>query len=443
MKVIIVGAGEVGIHIASALQAEGHDLVVIERDSAKVAEIQKNMDVLAVAGDGCNPTLLKQHGVDGVGLFFAVSNNDAVNVLAALTARRLGAEKAIVRLGNPEFGKNPLIRADEQIRVLIPERLVADEIFSLTRVPGASKARLFADGKLVLLQARPADSAEIYGRPLESIERPADWILTGIHRTSGTVIPRGDTVLQAGDLLYAIGPTETIGEFLGSIGVQSRPTRRVVIGGAGHVGASLAQRLVREKIEVVVIQRGEARAFDLASEVPEALVLRGDATDPELLRDAVVEDADFFIAATQNDEPNLLSALLARELGARMVVALYNRPEFFHLMHAVRIDVPLSPRMMTAGSILRMVHRSEIVSLDVVEAGDAEVVEFQVPAGARVLKKNLAGLPLPRDSVVGTVIRGEETLVPRGDFQFQEGDRALVFTLSNALPDLEKIFRGR
>ncbi len=443
MKIIIVGAGEVGVHIAGSLRHEGHDLVVIERDAKKVAQLQSSLDVLAVTGDGSDAQLLEAHDVARADLFFAVSNNDAVNLLSAITARSLGAARCVVRVGNPRLSKNPLVKRDKEIVPLNPERLVADEIFSLMRVPGASKARFFADGRLVLLQARPAMNADIYGRSLKDLNGPANWILTGIHRAAGTVIPRGDSVLRPGDLLYAVGPTDGIPDYLKSIGVDSPPVKKVVIGGAGQVGQWLARQLCEERIQVTIIQRSTTRAFDVAAEVPEALVLRGDATDPALLREAGVEEADYFVAATQNDEVNLLSALLAREMGVRSVVALYHRAEFLNLMHAVRIDIPLSPRLMTAGTILRMVHRREIVSLDLVEGGDAEVVEFEVPGGARVLKRSLEQLNFPRDAIVGAVMRGDEIFVPGGPFQFEEGDRTLVFTLSGSLPALERLFRGR
>lgn len=443
MRVFIVGAGEVGIHIAASLVREGHDLVVIEKDSQKVSDLQKSMDLLAVEGDGSNPQLLQTHRVGEADLFFAVSNNDAVNLLAALTAREMGAKRCVVRVGDARLGANPLVKKDGGIVQLYPERLVAEEIFSLMRVPGASKARFFGDGKYVLLQTRPSIKAAIYGRPLKDLPGPDNWILVGIHRAAGTVIPRGDTVLRPGDLLYSVGPTESIKNYLESVGVESTPTRRVVIAGAGQVGFWLSQMLVKEKIQVTVIQRGAERAFDLAAKVPEALVLRGDATDPAMLYEAGLEGADYFVAATQQDEVNLLSSLLAREAGARAVVALYHQPAFLNLMHAVRIDIPLSPRMMIAGTILRMVHRQEILSLDLVEGGDAEVVEFEVPAKARVLKRPLARLHFPRAAVVGIVLRREEILVPDGEFQFEEGDRALVFTLTEALGELERMFRGR
>jgi len=443
MRIFIVGAGEVGIHIASALVLEGHDLVIIERDPKKVANLQSSMDLLAIHGDGCNPLLLKKHGIASADLLFAVSNNDAVNILASITARGMGVKQAVVRIGNQEMGKNPLVRKDDGIVPLYPERLVAEEIVGLTKVPGAGKARSFGDGKLVLLQARPSISAPIYGRRIKDVKGPAGWILGGIHRASGTVIPRGDTKLRPGDLLYAIGPAATFPDYLESIGIKSETVEHVVIAGAGHVGLALAERLIHQKIRVTVIQRGRERAFDFAAKVPEALVLEGNAIDAEVLKEAGVAEADYFVAATQDDENNLLASLLARETGARVVVALYHRPEFLGLMQAVKIDVPVSPRMMIAGTILRMVHRQEILSMDLVEGGDAEIVEFKVPPKAHVLKRKLADLRFPRAAIVGAVLRGDQNFVPGGDFQFEEGDRALVFTLSEALPDLEKLFRGR
>ncbi len=443
MKIFIVGAGEVGIHIASSLERERHDLVVIEKDADKVSRLQTSMDILAVQGDGCDQGLLRAHGVEEADLFFAVSNVDSANLLAALTARSMGAKRCVVRVGNPALGRSPLVRKDPEIVRLYPERLVAEEIFSLTRVPGVGKARFFADGRLVFLLARPSVEADIYGRALKDMPGLDRWILTGVRRASGVFIPRGDTTLRRGDLLYAVGSSETIKEFLGYIGVESHPTKRVVIAGAGQVGEWLARLLVKEKVRVSIVQRGEDRAFTMAAKMPEALVLRGGATDPAILREAGVEGADYFVAATQDDETNLLSSLLARETGARFVVGLYHQPEFLGLMRAVGIDIPLSPRMMIAGHILRMVHRTEILSLDLVEGGEAEIVEFDVPARSRAIKRPLHSLRFPRTAIVGAVTRGNEIFVPGGEFQMAEGDRALVFALSEALPDLERVFRGR
>jgi trk system potassium uptake protein TrkA len=240
-----------------------------------------------------------------------------------------------------------------------------------------------------------------------------------------------------------VGRTKTVTEYLRHIGIDSKPTRRVVIAGAGQVGQALARELANQRIQVTVIQRTAGRADDLAAEQPDVLVLRGDARDPEILREAGVEDADYFVATTQEDEVNLLSSLLARELGAQLVVALYNQPEFLRLMQAVKVDLPISPRMVVAGTILRMVHRTEIVGLDLLEGGDAEVVEFEVPRGAKALKGPLKKLKIPAEAIIGAVVRGEQIFVPTGDFAFEEGDRALIFTLTDALPALEKMFRGR
>ena len=443
MRIFIVGAGEVGFHIATSLAREGHDLVVIEADAAQAQKVQAELDVMAIHGDGCQPSLLKEHGIEQAELFFSVSDSDAVNLLAALTAQSLGAKQCVARLGNPQYGENPLLLRAENIIPLHPERLVAEEILGLTRIPGVSKAHFFEDGKLLLLRARPSRDANIYGRPLRDLRGPDGWVLVGVERGGRLTIPHGDTELKPGRRIYAVGRTETAAEFLKTIGVEAPPVEKVVIAGAGHVGSWLAKKLVEDDVQVTVIQRQAQKALALATEVPQALVLHGDATDTALLKEAGAAEADYFVAATQDDESNVISSYLAHEAGARIVVSLYQRPEFLNVLRAARVDIGLSPRLIMAGTILRMVHRREILSLDFVASGDAEVVEFQIPDGSRVLKAPLRKLKIPKDSIIGAVIRGEERYVPDGDFCFQVGDRALVFSLTEALPALEKLFRAR
>ena len=443
MKVFIAGAGEVGFHIASSLVKEGHDLVIIERDPDKVRRLEKLLDVLVVRGDASNPQILRAHGIENAQLFFAVTNDDPANLLAGMTARKLGAARSVVRLGRVFHEFNPLLQDDPDLIPLYPEKLVAEEILALIKIPGASRVRYFAQGRLMLLHGRLSDDADLYGKPIMELEGPEGWILTGIRRDSELIIPRGDTRLEPGDVFYAVGRTETVPGFLESVGVESVPVRNVLIAGGGQVGRTLARLLVHEKIKVSVIQRSETRAFEVAAEVPEALVLRGNATDPEILREGGVRDADYFVAATQTDEDNIFAALLARELGARSSVLLYHSQEFKNVLQTLHLGVTLSPRLVIAGTILRMVHRREILSLDLLEEGIAEAVEFEVPPGARVLKRPIKKLHFPRAAIIGAVIRGEELFVPGGDFEFKPGDRALIFTLVDALPSLEKMFSDR
>ena len=443
MRIFIVGAGEVGFHIASSLVSEGHDLVVIEADLDRAERLQSQLDVMSICADGSQSSVLREHGVEEADLVFAVSNSDAVNLLAALTARRLGAKKCVARLGDSSQGENPLLAEDPNVLLLYPEHLVAEEILGLMRVPGASKVLFFEEGKLVMLRARPSGNIDIFDRPLRDLTGPEGWVLVGVERGMNLSIPYGDTVLEPGQRIYAVGRPETAQEFLKTIGVEAPPIKRVVIAGAGGVGSYLAKKLVEEKIEVSVIQRHAKKALALATEVPDALVLQGDATDLEILREAGVPDADYFVSATQDDETNVITSYLAHEAGARIVVTLYQRPEFVNVLRAARVDIGLSPRLITAGKILRMVHRREILSLDLIASGEAEVVEFQVPDHCRVLKAPLHQLNLPDGSIVGAVVRGDEHIVPRGDFKFEIGDRALVFSLVDALPALERLFREK
>ncbi len=443
MRIFIIGAGEVGFHIASALVSERHDLIVIEADPDRAERLQTELDVMAIYADGSHTAVLREHGVEDADLVFAVSNSDAVNVLVALTARRLGAKKCVARLGDPSQGENPLLLEDPNVLLLYPEHLVAEEVLGLMRVPGASKALFFEHGKLVMLRARPSGNVDIYDRPLRELTWPEGWVLVGVERGMKLTIPHGNTVLKPGQRIYAVGRPKTAQEFLKTIGIEAPPIKRVVIAGAGGVGSYLAKKLVEEKIEVSVIQRHAKKARALATEVPEALVLQGDATDMAILKEAGVPDADYFVSATQDDETNVITSYLAHEAGARIIVTLYQRPEFVNVLRAARVDIGLSPRLITAGTILRMVRRREILSLDLIASGEAEVVEFQVPDNCRVLKGPLRRLKLPEGCIIGAVVRGNEHFVPAGNFEFEVGDRALVFSLVEALPALERLFRGK
>lgn len=442
-RIFIIGAGEVGYHIAHSLVREGYDLVVIDKDLRRVEELQRSLDVLAVHGDGTNRKLLEEKGVGEARRFFAVTNSDSVNVLAALTARRLGAGRCLVRIGFSSGPVNPLVEDDPEIQLINPGELVAQELLALTKVPGASRVHFFEQGRLVLLHAKTALSARhLYGRPLRELDWPEGWVLTGVVPRAHIQIPSGDTFLQPNQPIYAVGRTDQLEAFERFLGIEVKSTRRVVIAGAGQVGSSLCTMLAREGIKVTVVERDEARAFALAAAVPEAVVLLGDATDPALLREADVDQTDFFVAATQDDMTNVLSSLLARELGAHTEVALYNRPEFRSVMKASGIDLPLSPRTMIAGTILRTVHRREILSLDLVGGGDAEVIDFEVPKKARILGRPLKDLKLP-NSVVAAVVREEDIIIPGGEFRFEPGDHVLIFTLVETLPFLERQFKRR
>ncbi len=444
MKIFILGAGEVGFHIASSLAREGHDLVIVEQDLDRVRFLQRSLDVLAVQGDGCDPALLKHHGVSQASLFFAVSNDDAANALAVLTARELGAQTCVVRAGGAIYRENPLLLKDEQIILLHPERLVAEELSGLTRIPGASKARFFEDRRLVMVQVRPARTAEhLFDKKLKDLDWPTGWVLAGLRRGTELRIPHGDTVIRRGETFYLVGRTDSADTIMSYLGISTEQTRRVVVGGAGQVGAWLMRLLVDEGVQVTAIEQDEQAAAAVAGDVGKALVLQGDCTDPAILREAGVHEADYYVSATQDDMTNVVSSLLARELGAHTTVALYNRKEFLNVLRAAHIDLPVSPRLVIAGTILRMVHRREILTLDLVAGGKAEVVEFEVPEGAKILSKPLAESRVPRGAVVGAVVRGEDIHVPNGTFEFQVGDHVLLFSLAKSLPSLEKLFHAR
>ena len=350
----------------------------------------------------------------------------------------------MVRVGRRFHRENPLLTDDAGIVPIHPEQLVAEEIVGLTQVPGASQVHYFEDGKLALIRLRPSTTAtHVYGRPLRELDWPEGWVLCGVSHGPGRIeIATGETVIEPGQRIYTIGQTEKIHAMVRYLGREAAPTKRVLVAGAGQVGTALTRSLVAAGVQVSVVDHNRQNAFDLAAAIPEAVALEGNATDPAILREAGVEECDYFISATQNDMTNVLSSLLAREMGARLVVALYNSHEYYRVMRASQIDLPLSPRLVVAGTILRTVRRREILSLDLVAGGDAEVVEFKVPATARVLRQPLKSLKFPR-AVVGAVVRDGRVIRPDGEFKFAPGDHVLIFTLTKTLPELERMFRER
>ena len=310
MKILIVGAGEVGKHIAARLVREGHDLVVIDRDPDRISKIN-DLDLLGHEHDGCNPEALAELGIAKAGLLFAVSNDDTTNILAAITARALGVQRCVVRVSARHHYSNPLL-ADENITLIDPEELVAQEIKGMMRVPGAVRARFFKQDRLVLLHLLLGEqSADLCGRALRDLDWPGDWKLVALRRGTRIEIPTGDTQLEPGCRLYVVGRSDRIDEILAYSRVESRRAQRVVIAGGGQVGQRLAGLLDDMDIDVTVLQRSRERAELLAGALPRASVLCGDMTDPELLAEAGVGEADYFVAATGDDQTTSAEAVAA------------------------------------------------------------------------------------------------------------------------------------
>lgn len=430
MRLVVLGAGQMGEHLLQELirLPRRLDITLIEQD-AHSEHLLSRFDIGFAQGDARIPSVLSQHCADA-DVLFALTNDDATNLLAALTATdpAIGVQRAVVRLSDARHLENPLLGDDDRkskIDAILPEERVAEEILGLIRLPGAKSVRSFGGGDLVLLRAAPTNE-EVFDRPLAGIRAaPRGWILTGILRAaeSGRLeIPRGRSRVQAGDEVFAVGPASMAPDFLRLLGLQQAPAQRVVVAGLGQVGQRLSRMLVDSGVEVTTIKRPSNPAVS-----PASVSILGDATHEHILQEAMVEDADFFVAATDADEVNFMAAHLAKQLGARRTIALHNRHDFNDVMRAVGVDHPISPAVITAGALLRPLHSRATVRLDWVEGG-GELAEFRVADGSPATERPLRDLGIPHSSIVGEVVRdGVGAFVPDGDTRFLPGDRVAVF----------------
>lgn len=453
MRLVVLGAGRMGEHLIRQLSGlpEHHDITLVERDPETRIHLQRKYDIGIAEGDARVPAVLTQH-CSGADVLFALTNYDATNMLAALTATdpAIGVKRAVVRLSDQRHRENPLLAEggrQQTIETIFPEELVAEEILGILRYPGARSVRSFGQGVLVLLRATPRDST-VFDRPLEEIDTaPRGWMLTGILRSGDghLEIPRGRTRVQEGDEVFAVGPAVEARNYLKAIGVDQRPAQRVVIAGLGQVGHRLGELLLDEQVDLTAIRRHPASGFPLA-----AHTIVGDATDEDILQEAGVGGADFFVAATDADEVNLMAAHLAKKLGAQRTVALHNRDDLHEAMQDLGVDHPISPGEVSAGALMKLLHTRAMVRLDFVEGG-GELVEIEVAQGSPATRAPLRRLGLPHTCIIGEVVRARSApFVPNGDTEFVAGDRVALFMSQHAegrsgepdslLSELEELF---
>lgn len=444
MNIIIVGAGEVGHHLADILSRERHAVSVVDPDPAKARRMTESLDVQALVGDGTRADVLMQAGASKADLVVAVADNDHVNMLACTLSKDLGAERVILRLkdtsrleGYRYFYKKAL-GFDV---VLSTEDLAAEEILSTVRERHALEVESFADGRVQLRRLRLREESEMTDTPLEELRLPAGVLVAAVMRGDRFFVPAGEDSLLVSDHIYIIGEARDCDAFERLAGEKSVWNRSVVMMGAGGIGRTIASRLEDTPgVSVKVVERDSGRARALAmSTGDDVLVLEGDATDLDLLMEERIGDASIFIATTGDDEDNMIACQLARSLGVERTVAMVNKASYRQIYDMLGIDQGISPRILCANEILRFVRSDSPSAIAVVAEGKAEVLELKAKLDA---PKKVKELGLPRGAVIGALVREEVVRVPTGETTVEDGDQVIVFTLPETLEQVERTFRG-
>ena len=446
MRIIIVGAGEVGFHIANHLTQENKNVVIIDNNPDAIRRVTDNIDVQIVQGSGSSPESLVEAGIKEAEIMLAVTNSDETNLVACLVSDILSpTTKKLARIRAAAFDDYYDMFREKAPRidmVINPEIEVVKTIDRLMSVPGAVDVAEFADGRVKLIGVRIGKNVSIIGIPLTELadkikKRPP--LITAIIREEKLIIPRGNDKLYAGDLVYFISEEHTMLDTLAIFNIRSEPTRRVLIIGGGRIGYRLARLLEKRSINTKIIEKNQARCSQLADRLNRTVILHGDGSDQELLREENIREMDVVVTLTNDEETNILASLLVKQMGARKTITQISKFSYFPLMTAIGLDQIISPRLSAINSILQHIRRGKVLSAISIKGEQAEVLEAVAMETADIVKKPLKQISMPKGSLVTGIIREDEFIIPSGDSEIQPDDRIIIFAQKKSIPKIEKI----
>lgn len=446
MRIIIVGAGAVGTHLADRLSKENHDVTVIEQDKERLRSLQDDLDILTVAGNGASPRYLEEAGIANCDLMMALTNSDETNLVASLSAAKNQVPFKIARVSNMDYYllDNWLSLNNLGVDLLVnPEFECALQISKLLNVPGAAEVAEFAGGRVVFLGLEVKEGAPGVGEALEEITRKRDkldFLVGSITRGNRTIIPSGETRLEVGDTVFCISLADALDDVYHFVGRTRNPVHRVMILGGSKVAVYLSKMLERKKITATLIVNDEERAEELAEELDNTLVVQGEPTNVELWALEGLTEIDAFLALTRDDEENMLSGLIARNHDVRVVMALLEKLSYVPLVNKVGVNTAVSSRLAIVDSILKYVRRGNILSLATLKNNEAEIIEFLITDKCKLLGKPIKDIKKPRDILFGMVSREKDVFIPTGYTQFQVEDRVICVTGPNSRQYLERMF---
>ncbi len=446
MKVIIVGAGEVGFNIADVLSKEGHDVTIIDQDERKLQEIAEKLDVLTVHGSGSSPQVLRKAGLDTADMIIAVTNSDDTNMVACLLASsQSNVDYKVARIRNAELNGSSVIFDKDHLNIdliINPEREAVKNALNLIEYPGATEIIDFADGRVKLIGFLIGPDSPVVGNSLRSIRMLYPQIkalVTSIIRQEKLIEPTGSTKILSGDYVFAVAASGQLRELLRVYGKDSEPLKKIFVMGGGNTGFMLADALKARGLSTKVIEKRHARCEDLACMLEKVTVLHGDGTNQELLMEENIQETDCFIAVTDDEEANILGALLAKRLGAKKSIALINRVEYMPLVSTVGIDGVINPRHAAVSKILNYIRKGKIVSAAPLHDERVEAYEVVALETADITNQPIKDVPFPPGTIVGAILRGDDMVIPDGESIIRPGDHVIIFTFRSTIPKLERM----
>jgi trk system potassium uptake protein TrkA len=445
MHIVIAGGGRVGFHLARLLSSEHKDVTVIENDQGRLDEIDYALDVSTVKGDGSSVMLLQQVGVSNADLFVASMGVDETNLISAATAKGLGAKKVVARVDNPMYVESHILY--ETVLgldfILSPDALAALEIAQYVENPGVISSEEFAHGLVQLRQVRVKSSPTKGGKTLRDVLPPGSGVLLGVINHHGkSIIPHGDSQVADGDLVTLIGHKEKLRAVQELFGERSSKPRKVAIMGGSKIGLILAQALEGRVKTVKLFESKADRAERLAERLTKAKVVCRDAVSRETLDQEHIAGFDVYVAATGDDERNIIGSVMAKEVGVDDVVAVVHQPDFAMLVERLGIDLAVTPRTSIANRIIRLVHQKEVTGMAVLGEGQIEVIEITLREDAQVTGTRLRDLDIkPGQALVAAIMREKQVVVPSGEDELRAGDHVVVIAMAQNRESVQKLFK--
>jgi trk system potassium uptake protein TrkA len=452
VKIVILGAGQVGASVAENLVRESNDITVVDIDAAKLQNLQDRFDLRTVHGFGSHPSVLRQAGIEDADMLLAVTQSDETNLVACkLAATLFNTPTKIARIRCTDYlqQKDSICSADNFSvdYIISPEEVLKDYIYKLIEYPEALQVLDFAGGKVRLAAVNAVHGGPLVGHELQSLRQHMPHIDTrvaAIFRKDRPIIPEGKTVIEAEDEVFFVAAAENIRVVMREMRQLDKAAKRVMIAGGGNIGRRLAKSL-EQRYQVKLIDHNKKNCERLAAELNSSLVLFGDATDPDLLQAENIEDMDVFCALTNDDENNIMSALLAKRMGARKVIALINRSAYVDLVESGRIDIAISPAQATIGSLLAHVRRGDMAVVHSLRRGAAEALEAIAHGDARTSKvvgRRVEQIKLPRGATIGAIVRGEQVIIAHHDTMIESEDHVILFVVNKQMiSKVEKLFQ--
>jgi trk system potassium uptake protein TrkA len=451
VKILILGAGQVGSTVAERLVSEANDITVVDSDGLKLQQLQDRLDLRTLVGNASHPSVLEQAGIADSDMLLAVTQSDEVNMLACkLAASLYNTPTRIARIRASEFLERPEVFNQDNFCVdfsICPEQILTNYITKLIEFPEALQVLEFSRKMASLVAVRVFEGGPLIGKPLSFLRThmpQIDTRVAAIFRKGGAIMPTGDTVVEDGDEIFFIAATKNIRSVLSEMRRMDKPAKRVMIVGGGNIGRRLAKALEQD-YQVKLIEFNKKSCTKLAQELTRTLVLNGDGTDEKLMLQEHVEDVDVFCALTNDDENNIMSSLLAKQAGARKVIALINRSAYVELVQGGKIDIALSPAQVTIGSLLAYVRQGDVAAVHSLRRGAAEALELVVHGdrkSSRVVGRRIDEIELPPGTTIGALVRGEEVIMGHRDVVIEADDHVIVFVIDKAMvKKVEKLFQ--